>query len=113
MLIPLLLLVEADVTLTAIALGVSLRNRPRGVTFAASALVASGIALAMVLIWVLWLVAPQCLGDLSPGACVGGRVAGAGLVYGTEIALAEWFWMLGVALCARFVAERNLTKVAG
>lgn len=113
MLIPLVLLVEADLTLTAIALGVSLRRRRRGVTFAASALMASGIALAMVLIWLLWLVAPACLGDLNPGGCIGGRVAGAGLEYASEIALAQWFWMLGVALCARFVAERNLAHVSG
>jgi hypothetical protein len=112
-LIPLLFLVEADVTLTAIALGVSLRGWRTGVTIAASALVATGIAVAMVLIWVLWLVAPGCLGDPNPGVCVGGRVGGAGLLYASEIALIQWFWMLGVALCARFVAERNLAHVSG
>jgi hypothetical protein len=112
-LIPLLVLVEADVTLTAIALGVSLGRWPRAVTFAASALVSTGIAAAVVLIWVLWLVAPSCLGGSNPGACIGGRVAGPGLVYASEIAFMQWFWMLGVALCARFVAERNLAHVSG
>lgn len=113
MLIPLLLLAEIDLTLTAVALGGSLSKRNRAFTVAATALVALAIALSMVLIWVLWSAAPGCLGDANPAACTAARLAGPDLLYVSEITLIQWFWMLGVALVARFVAERSLARVSG
>lgn len=109
----LIALVQLDVTLTAIAIGVSFRARTRAATFGATAVSAAATGLAALLAWMAWFVAPACLVDPNVVACTAGRVGVNGFVYVSEIALLEWAWMLGVSLIARFVVERRLARVSG
>lgn len=109
----LLAFVELEVTLTAAAIGYSLRARSRAYTFGATALGAALTALGLVFAWIVWFVAPACVGDPDLVGCTTDRVGVDGLIYVVEIALLEWAWMLGVSLVARFVAERNLAQVSG
>ena len=104
--------VELEVTMTAIAIGTSLRGRSRTATLAATGLAATATALGLVLAWLVWFVAPACVGDPSFMACTSDRAGASPFVYVAEIAALEWAWMLGVALIARFVAERNLAHVS-
>jgi len=113
-LIPVVALVacEADLTLAACAIGLGLRRRHNALTFLASGGVALGFALAVFLVWMLWVVAPGCLGDDSLLGCVSGR-AESGFPFVGLGALGQWAWMLVVALCARLVSEKNLAHVSG
>lgn len=111
--VALLAFVELEVTFTAIAIGVSLRARSRAATFATTALGASATALGLGLAWTVWFVAPWCIADSNFAACTAGQVGIGGLVFVAEMAALQWAWMLGIALLARFVAERNLAHVSG
>jgi hypothetical protein len=95
--------VELDVTLTAIAIGVSLRGRPRAVTFAVTALGAVATGLALMSAWLVWLVAPNCIGDPDLLTCTAGRLGAGAVASLAEVALLEWAWMLGVALTVRAI----------
>ena len=97
----LLAFVELEITLSAIAIGVSLRARSRAVTFAATAFAAAATAVGLVFAWIVWFVAPACLGDPNLIGCTTDRVGVQGFVYVVEIALLEWVWMVGVSLMAR------------
>ena len=104
--------IELEVTLTAIASGVSLRARSRVATFAATGLAACATALGLVSVWMLWFVAPWCVADQNLIGCVAGRAGRSEFVYVAEITALQWTWMLGVALVARFVAQRNPAHVS-
>ena len=104
--------VELEAALTAIASGVSLRTRHRAATFVAMGLGAGAIALGLGMVWMVWFVAPWCVADPNVIACAAGRAGSGGLLYFAEIATLEWAWMLGVALIARFVAERDRAHVS-
>ena len=96
--------VELDVTLTAIAVGISLRRRPVAATLAVTALSAGATVAGVGLAWSVWMVAPACVAQLDPVGCIGRQLpAGIG-VLAFEIVLAQWLWMLAVALAARFFA---------
>ena len=110
---PLVAFVVLELTLSAIAIGVSFRARPRAATFAATAFGATATAGGLVLAWLVWVVAPGCLGDPNLIGCTTAHVGVQAFVYVLEIALLEWAWMLGVSLIARFVAGRNLAHVSG
>jgi hypothetical protein len=97
----LLAFVELEVTLTALAIGYSLRARPRAYTVGATALAAALTALGLVFAWVVWFVAPACVSDPNLIGCTSDRVGVDGVVYVVEIALLEWAWMIGVSLFAR------------
>ncbi|HKC19383.1 MAG TPA: hypothetical protein VKE27_07085 [Candidatus Dormibacteraeota bacterium] len=102
----LLAFVELDVTLTAIAIGLSLRDRPRPATFGVTALAAIATGLALVLAWLVWLVAPACVADPNVLTCTAGRAGFGALAYLAEVTALEWAWMLGVALLARSMPAR-------
>lgn len=111
--IPLIAFVQLEVTLTAIAIGVSFRGRNRAATFALTAATAAATGLGVVFAWIVWFVAPWCLSDQNLIGCTTDGVGVQGFVYACEIALVEWAWMLGVSLIARFVAERRLARAPG
>lgn len=111
--IALIAFVELEVTFSAIAMGVSLRSRPMAALFGATALAATAAAAGVGLAWVVWFAAPWCLADPSFLACTAGQVGFGGLAFVAEIAALQWAWMLGVALVARFAAERNAARAAG
>ena len=99
--VALLAFAELEITLTAIAIGVSFRARSRAVTIAATALGASATAFGLVFAWIVWFVAPACIGDPNLIGCTTNRVGVEGFVYVLEVALLEWAWMVGVSLIAR------------
>jgi len=103
---------EADLTLTAVVIGLTLRRRHTRATLVATALAALATAAAIFLVWALWVVAPLCLGDSAPSSCIAKRAA-VGSPYLIQGATAQWAWMLAVAFCARFVSEKNLAHVSG
>jgi len=103
---------EADLTLTAVVIGLTLRRRRSGVTLLATALVALATAAAVFLVWALWVVAPLCLGASAPAGCIVERAA-VGSPYLIQGATAQLAWMLAVAFCARFVSEKNVAHVSG
>lgn len=105
--------VELEVTFSAIAMGVALRTRSRAATYGATALAAAATAAGLGVAWTVWFVAPWCIADPNLLACTAGQVGFGGLVFVMEIAALQWAWMLGVALLARFTAERNAARVAG
>lgn len=99
--------VELDLTLTAIAIGVSLGARRPSATVAATGLVTAVAMLGGALAWTVWMVAPACIADPNLVACTAGRAGGgqAALFVG-EIGLLEWAWTVGVALVARSTLVR-------
>ena len=97
----LLAFVELEVTLTAVAIGVSLRGRSRAFTFAATAVSATVLAVGLVFAWIVWFVAPACIGDPNLIGCTSDRAGAASLGYVPELALLEWAWMVAVSLIAR------------
>jgi len=114
-LIPLvaILACEADLTLAACAIAVGLRHRHTYLTFLATGGVAIGFALAVFLIWTLWFVAPGCLGDDASFTCVGDHAA-SGFAYLGAGGLAQWMWILGIALAVRRITKnRKLAHVSG
>lgn len=111
--VALIAFVELEVTFSAIALGISLRSRLRAATYGATALAAAATAAALGVVWMVWFVAPWCVADPSLLACTAGQVGFGGLAFVAEIAALQWAWMLGVALVARYVAERNVARVSG
>lgn len=111
--IPLVLFVQLEVTLTAIAIGVSFRARHRAATFGATAASAAATGLALVFVWIVWFVAPWCLADPNLIACTAGQAGTNSLLLVLEIALLEWAWMLCLALGARFVAGRHVAHLSG
>jgi hypothetical protein len=111
--VALIAFLELEVTLSAIAIGVSFRRRSRVTTFALTALAASVTALGLVLAWIVWFVAPACIADANLIGCTAGRAGAQGLIYAPELALLEWAWMLGVSLIARYVAGRDLAHISG
>ena len=115
MLIPLvaLLACEADLTLGACAIGLGLRHKRNLVTLLATGVAALGFAVAVFVIWALWFVAPGCIGEDASLACVGAQAA-SGLVYLGPGAVAQWAWMLGIALAARRATRnRKLAHISG
>ncbi len=111
--VPLIVIFEADLTLTAVALGFSLRARGVPATVVSTVLLAIGVALAWFMVLVLWAVAPSCIGAADQGACVESRI---GMEAFTNVLLgagAESAWLVGVALGARFAATRDLAHVSG
>src|SRR5579859_3558674 len=97
----LLAFVELEVTLTAAAIGYSLRARSPAYTFGATALGAALTAPGLVFAWIVWFVAPACIGDPNLVGCTTDRVGVEPVVYVVEIAVLEWAWMVGVSLTAR------------
>lgn len=110
--IPLIAFVQLEVTLTAIAIGVSFRARRRAATLGLTAAGAAATGLGLVFAWIVWFVAPWCLGDTNLFVCTAGQAGANSLLYALEIAVLEWTWMLGLALVARFVTGRNLAHVS-
>ena len=102
--------VELDVTLTAIAVGISLGRRPVAATLAVTALLAGATVAVVGLAWNVWMVAPACVGELDPVGCIGRQLAADIGMLAFEILLAQWFWMLAVALAARFFAATTRTR---
>ena len=111
--VALIAFVELEATFSAIAMGVSLRSRSRAATYGATALAAVATAAGLGVAWAVWFVAPWCIADPSLVACTAGQVGFGGLAFVTEIAALEWAWMLGVALVARFAAERSRAQLSG
>ena len=115
MLLPLLALLacEVDLALTAGAIGLGLRGSHRLLTFGATAAVAGGFAIAIFLVWALWFVAPGCIGEEASLTCVNDHAASRFAYLGLG-ALAQWIWLLGVALAARRVTRnRKLALISG
>lgn len=106
--------VQLEVTLIAIAIGVSFRARSRAATFGVTAASAAATGFAGVCAWIIWFAAPWCVApDTNLIACTAGLAGMNALAYAPEVAVPEWAWMLGVALLARFVAARTLARISG
>lgn len=102
-----------EVTFSAIAMGVSLRARSRAATFGGTALAATATATGVGLVWVVWFAAPWCVADPNFLACTAGQVGFGGLAFVVQTSALLWAWMLGVALVARFAAERSRAQLSG
>ena len=100
MLVPILALVacEVDLTLTAGAIGIGLRRSSLAATVAATGLISSVFAAAIFLVWILWFVAPACV---AGGTCPGQSELSRPYAYLAAGAVAQWGWMLAVALATR------------
>ena len=94
-------------------MGLSLRTRNRAITAGATAASAVATAFGVVCIWIVWFVAPWCLGDANLISCTAGQAGSNAVLLAVEIAALEWGWMLGVALIARFAAERSRVQLSG
>jgi hypothetical protein len=115
MLIPVLALLacEADLTLGACAMGLGLRHKRNLVTFVATGVAALGFVAAVFGVWAMWFVAPGCIAEDAAVACINGRAA-SGLIYLGPGAVAQWAWMLGIALAAKRVTRnRRLAHISG
>jgi hypothetical protein len=105
MLLVLALGAQADLTLTAMLVGVGLGGSNRALTVIATGVLAVASAIAVFVLWTLWSVAPGCV------------VAGEGCAVPAEtlsvvalVAAAEWLWLLVIALIARRVGRRNASR---
>lgn len=103
MLVPIVALVacEADLTITAGALGLGLRRSHPVVTVLATLGIALAFVAASLCLWALWFVAPACVvGDACtpPIAVAGWFAAGAA---------AQWAWLATIALVARRLKTAN------
>lgn len=110
MLVPILALVacEADLTITAGAVGLGLRRSHPVVTVLATLGISVAFVAAVVLLWALWFVAPSCVAGnacSAPVAAAGWFAAGA---------MAQWLWLATVALAARRTSARRARRaIAG
>jgi len=103
-----LLACEADLTLTAGAIGLGLhRSRPWR-TLLTTGVISIGFAAAVLVIWILWFVAPACV--VAEGTCLGQTQVNAALCYAGVGAAAQWAWMLGIAFAARRVRRPSVSR---
>jgi hypothetical protein len=93
------LVCEAELTVTAAALGVAMR--PARLLIPATVAAALGAALAVYGIWALWFVGPACV--VGGAGCA---LPPSSLAYLGLGASAQWLWMLAIALGARFATGR-------
>ena len=100
MLVPILALVacEVDLTLTAGAIGIGLGRSSLAATVVATGLISSLCAALIFLVWILWFVAPACV---AGGTCPGQSELSRPYAYLAAGAVAQWGWMLAVALATR------------
>lgn len=95
---------EADLTITAGAVGLGLRRSHPVVTVLATLGISVAFVAAVLFVWALWLVAPSCIagsGCGAPAAAAGWFAAGA---------MTQWLWLAAVALAARRTSARRARR---
>lgn len=101
-----LLACEADLTLTAGAIGLGLRRSHPLITATVTLAVALGFVAVAFALWALWFLAPSCAAGAActaPAGTGGSFAAAAG---------AQWAWLFGVSMAARRAAARRRLTVA-